>query len=116
MISPITKIKLKPKSNKCLLFLIIAIIALLLLGISIIYLVLKYHKKDPKEEESIEHKIKVEKVMKVFKPSFKINSKTNELTQILFKSIKQYITLSDGTESSYSIYAKSKYDIYILNE
>ena len=45
MISPIIKIKSKPKSNKCFLFLIIAFIALLLLGISIIYLVLKNHKK-----------------------------------------------------------------------
>ena len=116
MISPIIKIKPKAKSNKSLLFLIISLFALLLVGILITYLVLKYQKKEPKEEENIDHKIKVEKAMKVFKPSFKINSKTNELTQILFKSIKQYITLSDEIESSYSIYSKSKYDIYTLNE
>ena len=93
MISPIIKSKSKSKSKNCLLFFIIALIAsltLLLLCLSIIYLVKKYQKKDPQKEESIEHKIRVEKVMKVFKPSFKINSKKNELTQILLKSIKYF--------------------------
>ena len=75
MISPITKSKPKSKSKKCLLLFIISLITLLLLCLSIIYLIIKNQKKEQKDEENIEHKITVEKVMKVFKPSFKINSK-----------------------------------------
>ena len=121
MIKPLTDVKKMPKivktknKSKKILFYFLNALLFSLIIIIIIYLIIKY-KRINNEKEIIEHKIKVEKVMKVFKPTFKINSKKNMLNQILFKSIKKYITLSDGIETSYSTFTKAKYDVYILNE
>ena len=113
----IDKTNKKEKYKKCLFISFFSLIALLLaLSIFIfVYLYIK-NKKTKNEKENIDYKIRVEKAMEAFKPSFKINTKKNVLNQILFKSIKNYVTLSDGNETSYSIFTKSKYDIYILNE
>ena len=60
--------------------------------------------------------ISKEEAMKAFKPTFKIASKEDTLTQLLLNSTQEYNTVSNGIESSYSIFTKTKYDIYTLNQ
>ena len=55
--------------------------------------------------------------LKAFESNFKISSKTNNLNQILMKSYLKHISFSNGVESTtLSVFTKSKFDLYTLNE
>ena len=76
-------------------------------------------KQEELETEKIENPnfvIQLDKVMKAFQPNFKISSKPNTLNQLLMKSNKDVITISNGIDFSYSIFTKALFDIYTLNE
>ena len=60
--------------------------------------------------------ISKDEAMKIFEPTFKVASKEDTLTQLLLKSTQEYNTVSNGIESSYSTFTKTKYDIYTLNQ
>ena len=74
------------------------------------------NKDDTKVIEERPIIISKDEAMKVFEPIFKIASKEDTLTQLLLKSTQEYNTVSNGIESSYSTFTKTKYDIYTLNQ
>ena len=117
-------------------FIIISVVILTVLSLIITLLIIFKNKKSKNEDNKIidpiqDYKdigkseigpiiintpiITKEEAMKVFQPTFKITSKENTLTQLLLKSTQTYNTTSNGVESSYSIFSKAKYDLYILN-
>ena len=129
-----TKVPTKTK-NKCLcISIIIAIIAAIavILGVALLILQKKNNKNNDNngnnekiEDNQIDQNsptiqkpltISREEAMKAFKSNFNINTKADTLTQLMLKSTQNYSTITDGIESSYSIFTKAKYDIYTLNE
>ena len=122
-------------AKKCIIISIIILLAVIVSVVIIIMFLCKNKKESENKNESIKDKqgiidsqtgpiiinsptLTEEQVMKAFQPVFKITSKENTLTQLLLKSTKiynTYNTTSNEVESSYSIFSKSKYDLYTLN-
>ena len=128
------------KSWKIILSIVIIVIAICLIIFSAIYFT-REKKEDDNEGEKIEITkdnrediktnedntddtkiiekpiiISKDEAMKIFEPIFKVASKEDTLTQLLLKSTQEYNTVSNGIESSYSTFTKTKYDIYTLNQ
>ena len=129
--------KEKSESKKtlsgCRIAIIASVGALVVLGIIalLLYFIFKGKKDDDNEEKGNDNNKKNEatiitkkdiitekdEIMKVFqKPTFKVSSKVGTLNQLLCKSTKEYKSITNGIESSYSLFTKAKYDIFTLNE
>ena len=105
------------KTKRIIIYVLIALFPILSLVLFLsIFFNRCYVSKEKKNDEKAEYNKKLEIAMEAFKPSFKINTKKGQLNQILFKSYKNYFSFSEGKKSLYSIFTKSKYDIYIFNE
>jgi len=117
--------KLNPQDSKNslnlkLIIIIPSIILACLVGFGIyelcIYLINKSKNKNKDESGKKEETLDSSEIKKMFEPSFKINSEVNSFNQLLMKSNQKYTTLSNGVDSSYTVFTKTKYDLYTLNE
>ena len=115
-----------PVKNKRKCYIILFVSLMLVLVAFGIVLGIIFSKKSNLKDKSKEEKqdnneinknfiITKEIAKKAFKSSFTINSKENSLTQLSLKSIQKYNTISNGDESSYSIFSKAKYDIFTIS-
>ena len=104
--------------QKCIIILIvIGIVILIAIGAVIFIVLTKNGKKDNNGgSDKNEEIVNSSEIKKIFEPSFKINSEVNSFNQLLMKSNQKYSSLSNGIDSSYRVFTKTKYDLYTLNE
>ena len=106
-------------SNKCckqkciIISIVIGIIIAIAVVVALIFLTKKENKEGSDKNEEI---VNSSEIKKIFEPSFKINSEVNSFNQLLMKSNQKYTSLTNGVDSSYTVFTKTKYDLYTLNE
>lgn len=116
----IEKVNAKKCTKKCLIISISIISAIfILIAILLPILLLRKKNKDRDnngEADKNEEIVNSSEIKKIFEPSFKINSEVNSFNQLLMKSNQKYNSLLNGVDSSYTVFTKTKYDLYTLNE
>jgi len=114
------KVNLQDSKNRFIKKLIIIIIPSIILvgavGFGIFMLVKYLNSQDDNGPGNNEKIVNSSEIKKIFEPSFKINSEVNSFNQLLMKSNQKYSSLTNGVDSSYSVFTKTKYDLYTLNE